>query len=208
MRGWLLAAAILVAPTAAWPCDTVPVDPYEIDPAEVGIDTASPTAAVVQSVRVVRAVQPLLPGRGVDSCGDGDGIRWFGEARLLLRPSTDDRTAADRIGYRVEFDGPHLPALYDTSGGIQVLGWDDSVALVWEERDDDDRIDFRVRLTPLDRAGNEGPATEVHVRDEGVGCAAAGGSPGALPLLAGAAALLGARRQRYRLFARERSPSP
>ena len=191
MRALLVALGILLVPAAALPCDRVVPAEWEIDPAEAAIDDQPPSPAALAKLVVIRGVRPLFDAGLRDSCDAGDGRD--GEVRVYLDLATDDRTETWDIGYRIDLAGRHLPPGYRPGSWIAPNGnW---IFLRWQERDDDDPLDFTLRLTPLDRAGNEGPTLVVPVRDDGIGCSSAGGDAGALPLAVAVLALAAARRR-------------
>jgi len=189
VRALVVTAAILALPATAWPCDPVDGGWWEPDPREVGVDLEPPGPARLQRLVVVRGMQAIFDGGPADSCNEWEGQRGA-QVLVHLDPPVDDRTPSREIGFRIELAGSHLPPGYRAGMSWEEGGWGSMVRLPWNERDDDDLLDFTMRITPLDRAGNEGPTLEVHVRDEGVGCSAAGGGAGLLPLLVACLALI------------------
>lgn len=188
MRAPVLAASILALPATALPCGIDYPGRWERDPAEALVDFEPPGPARLRSLEVTRGMQALFDGSPVDSCGERKGQRGA-ELLVHLELPVDDRTPSTEIAFRQELVGPHLPPGYEAGTTFEEFTRNGTIRLTWFERDDDDLLDFTMRLTPLDAAGNEGPRLDVHVRDEGVGCSAAGGGPSLLPLLVALGAL-------------------
>lgn len=187
-----LIAAALVAPRPADACEEggYGYDTYlDIDPELALVDHTPPSQPAVTDVAVVRAVNPLVGDR-VDGCAAGSGRA--GSIRLSIRPSTDD---SGQIGYAFEFVRGRLPRDF-TLPREPLVSFDDVFEFDLSDPDDDDEIDFTLRLVPIDKAGNRGPPSEpFRIRDEGLGCSSAGATPAPLAL---ALVLL--------LLARRRSP--
>lgn len=177
-----VAAAALALPAKAIACDT-PIRPrYQLDEALVGVDLQPPTATGIEAVEVTRRLVPLADDEiPITSCGTGSDKE--AAVTVWIRRSEDNYAAPEQIGYRVEIVSGNAPR--GLARTPQVVEYGNRLVLPFDDRDDDDVIDFRMRLVPVDTAGNEGPPSEVvHVRHEGVGCSAAGGGAAPLGLLA------------------------
>jgi hypothetical protein len=128
-------------------------------------------------------------------------------ARLYVELSVDDdQTAADQLGFATRVVAGGVPFAADIESNQIRLGLSVAPATVdvvyrWGRSAWDDPIDATIELTPIDRAGNRGPAILVDVSDEGSegagGCSAAGhggGAAGVMFVLLGLLGLLGLRR--------------
>jgi hypothetical protein len=175
----VLLTALVIAgwQPAAKACNYLPPEPLVVDPVEVAVDTTPPGALSVLSVVVTRD-----PSRHGMSC-------WDSSARITLVEPTDDRTAANDLAFLLEVvDGTSPQFLSTFFPGPRVLGssreaGDFGITLPWMEDDPDAAvlvpIKFTLRITPIDRAGNHGPSTDVVVADPSVekgdgGCNATG----------------------------------
>lgn len=191
-----IAAALIAftAPADARACDTGLPAEYSLDESLVGVDVEPPTAVGIERVEVSRRRVPMADDTiPVFTCGSGSARS--GGVHVRIRASEDDHAHSSEIGYRAEVVGGKAPR-----GLVREpvpTDWH-TVVIRFDDRDDDDVIDFRMRLIPVDTAGNEGPPSETfRVHDEGVGCSAATGPATPLALLA-LVALLPRRRARAR----------
>lgn len=160
-----LAALSFVAPRRAEACDYGTMAPHETDPAEVAVDSTPPSAIAKPSFTVKRGHGPegSCGSQSSDSCAD------IGSISVHFAPATDDRTAAATMGYRVEVvDGvapadPTWPsaAVRAHDGNTLYFHWSDG------EDDEQEPIDFTLAISAVDRAGNQGPPTEVRIRHGG-----------------------------------------
>lgn len=96
---------------------------------------------------------------------------------MYLGETTDDRTDAEHMGYRVEVVAGHAPSdpTWPT-GPVRALGG--TLYFHWVDggSDDQEAVDFTLRIRAVDLAGNEGPPSDVRIRDDGssAGCRVAG----------------------------------
>lgn len=172
LRPLLLAAPLLVLdPRRAHACTLEGNFPLDIDPEEAAVDETPPTAPV--DVRATEVEETRDSGCG--GCGD------FASFMIIVTAGTDDRTPAEQLGYLVEVvdgsmpfevgDSPRVgPALHFYSGDLDAPPFSATLS-----------------VSPVDRAGNVGPAATVEVRGGGVGCRMSTGSgvtPGWLAILA------------------------
>ena len=192
-------AVIVSLRRTASACSYGPLPSHEIDPAEKAVDTKAPSAIGEITYTVQRGRDPNGGcGRSTEgsSCDDVGGIS------VHLGEATDDRTTQDELGYRVEVVTGNAPAdsTWPTSA---VRAVDQTLYFHWVDgnHDDQDALDFTFRIRAVDRAGNEGPPSDVRIRhdgDDGGGCRMARGVDVSWALIA--AVLLGlhvrARRRR------------
>lgn len=178
-----IAAALvaLATPADVHACSEAMPPEYWIDQSLVGVDVEPPSAVGIDRVEVSRRRVPMADDKiPVFTCGSGSARN--GGVHIRIRASEDDHAHSSDIGYRAEVVGGKAPR-----GLVRepiVTDWR-TVVVRFEDRDDDDVIDFRMRLIPVDTAGNEGPPSETfRVHDEGVGCSAATGPATPLALLA------------------------
>jgi len=163
--------------------------------------TAPPSAPAHLSTEIRRGVGPETEGcTGEASASSCDGV---GRITLRVSPSTDDRTPAEQIGYRmIVVDGtpPEGAGLGDEPvlllhDSYLFLGWSD------DAEDEQESVDFTVVLIAVDAAGNESaPSDEIHIRHGGrdPGCAVDGGgrrTPTAAVIALASLGLLVARRR-------------
>jgi len=169
---------------------------HVLDPSMQGSDLVAPTLPAIPAPRIVRGKAAEQSGcsSSASSCDDLGGVGFQVQA-------TDDLTPPERIGYLFTLVSGSLPAGLVLPGAVEPRGGE--VAFGWVDGADDDQepIDFTVRVVAIDLAGNQSVAQMVRVTDEGSGCTvarrpAADGGPAALALVAGA--LLAARRRRRR----------
>lgn len=160
-----LAALSWVAPRRAQACSYGPLPPHPTDPAEAAVDGTPPSAIAKPSFTVKRGHGPegSCGSQSSDSCAD------TGSISVHFEPATDDRTDAATMGYQVEVvDGvaptdPTWPssAVRAYDGNTLYFHWSDG------ESDEQETIDFTLALRAVDRAGNQGPATEIRIRHGG-----------------------------------------
>lgn len=152
-------------PRRAEACSYGPLAPHQTDAAEAAVDTTPPSAIAKPSFTVKR-------GHGPDgSCGSesSDSCADTGSISVHFEPATDDRTDATSMGYEVEVvDGvaptdPTWPssAVRAFDGNTLYFHWSDG------DSDEQETIDFTLAIRAVDRAGNQGPATEIRIRHGG-----------------------------------------
>ncbi len=180
-----LAVAIAVAVVAAAPsaqaCSLLPLDQHQLDPAEQAVDTTPPDLVAVTALSVQRgqAPQPAGCGTTATSCDD------VGFIHIVIAPTADDRTPPDQMGYRLELVDGAMPAgLQLPATAVRPFG--DRIDLSWGDGPSDaqEAFSFRLRITAVDLAGNEGAgglpaaATVVEIADPGSrgGCSATRGA--------------------------------
>jgi uncharacterized protein (TIGR03382 family) len=199
VRAFLLVpvAAALIAlatPAEAHACDSPLPAEYWLDESLVGVDVEPPTAVGIERVEVSRRRVPMADDTiPFFTCGSSSAKNGGVHIRILA--SEDDHADSNEIGYRAEVVGGKAPR-----GLVRdpLPAESRTIVVRFDDEDDDDVVDFRMRLIPVDTAGNEGPPSETfRVRDEGVGCSAAAGPATPLALLA-LVALLPRRRARAR----------
>lgn len=137
--------------------------PHTIDLAEIGVDTAGPSAIAEVRAQIIR-------GRG-DDCGAATSCDDLGRVELVVTPGGDDRTPAESLGYRLVLVDGRLPRGASLPSEPVRLA-NGRLRIVWIDgaSDDQESLSFTLSLIPIDLAGNEGPPTEVRVRDAGAGC--------------------------------------
>ncbi|WP_373047259.1 hypothetical protein [Vulgatibacter sp.] len=198
MHTLLLALSIalvgLLVPRGAAACSDALPQTYRENPALAEIDHVAPTGTSVRKVEVRRRIEPVFGDR-LDGCAVGGGVG--GSIRVEVAPATDDRSPVHAIGYEVEHVSGRVPGSFVLPQPAFVLDeWSgETLVLPLHEEDDDEVLDFQLRLVPVDEAGNRGPPSEpFRVHDEGVGCSVGGGGL----TLAGAVVVLLALRRRIR----------
>lgn len=169
-----LLCALALSSRRSEACDYGALGTHTIDPAEQAVDATPPSAISSPSYTVRRGHAPESDGcrETWDSCAD------IGSISVHFEPPTDDRTATEELGYRVEVTSGRAPSdptwptapVRASNGDTLFFHWADG------ERDDQETLDFTLTLRAVDRAGNEGPATEVRIRHGGSeeGCRVAG----------------------------------
>lgn len=160
--------ALLANPT--WACSMVGPDPFAVDSAiEDDLPPAPPVRVGVDLQRGVGPRRSGLFGRETTSCDDIGGV-WIEVAR-----PAGDPDPADEVGYRLEqLDGTLPDGLEVPSGPWR----GPTLSLTWidDATDDQEPFAFTLAIVPVDRAGNEGPALELELADDGSvpgGCASA-----------------------------------
>jgi hypothetical protein len=153
-----LPALLLAAPLL--PC-SIAVEPHEIDPAERAVDVTPPAAPAGEVDRIVRGKGAVRAPDGSiqgTSCDDIGMITF-----RIVTPAADDRTPPERLGYRITLAEGTLPEgleLPSTAFRQPMLHWIDGAT------DDQEPIDFSVRIVAVDRAGNESaPSAPIRIRD-------------------------------------------
>ena len=187
------AAATAWFPVDARACSSLGPVPHVLDPAMQATDQAAPTLPPLDVPRITRGKAAERSGCGYSqsSCDDLGGVA------IAVR-ATDDQTPPAQIGYRMTLAGGSLPSGLSLPGAVKASG--DVVGLTWVDgaTDDQEPIDFTLRVVAIDLAGNESAPQMVRVSDGAGGCAvaparAAHGGPA---FVAVAALLLAARRRR------------
>lgn len=189
--GLVMADAILVGPAQARACSIATVYEHEID-------TGDPDAVAPGAVSLVSVEVAELGGTG--GCGSQDSCEGTGTVSIVVR-AEDDATPAGSMGFTIELVSGSLPPGLNLPDG-PVRGWDRGdgnvdLLLVWSP-DGSDSMEFVVRVSAVDAAGNVGDSTDIPVIVEDEGGCAAGGLPasGAAWLLAVLAALFVLRARR------------
>jgi hypothetical protein len=175
---WLMTSA---PPAAA--CSFGPQVEHRIDASEQALDDTPPSAVEGASYSVQRGVGPRQQGCGqqmMTSCDD------IGLITLEMGQATDDRTQRGALGYRLEVVAGAAPpdagwptvAVRADDGGRIFLPWVDGSS------DEQEAFDLTFRVRAVDLAGNEGPPTELRIRDagEGEGCRVADAGRGEMDL--------------------------
>ena len=163
MRTTLWFLPFLLA-ASAFPCSII-VTPHSIDPAEQAVDRTPPSHVVAELKNVRRGRGPVAGGNGttaVSSCDD------LGSITVQLS-SSDDRTAADSIGYLPVHVEGDLPAglleraeAQRSHDGTLTLWWIDGAT------DAQEPLEFALAIVAVDRAGNRSePSAPVWIRHPG-----------------------------------------
>jgi len=188
-------AGAVALPSRARACSSAGDTPHLLDPAMQGIDQMPPTLAPLPAPQITRGKAPEQSGctTSASSCDD------LGSIGLSLQAS-DDVTPPTQIGYRLTLAAGSLPAdlalpggAIESLGGMLWLRWVDGAT------DDQEPIDFTLRVVAIDLAGNESAPQTVRVTDgSGGGCTVARHRTPCrgLVFVATAALLLAARRRR------------
>lgn len=181
-------AAALLASTPALACSMPGIDEFILS--DSVLDGDAPLAPVVEELLITRGRGPQrsgpFGGSSMSSCDD------LGFLSLVLSQPADDRHDAEELGYYVEHvagtlpDGMYVPG-EPLRGPELPLHWGDGAT------NDQEPLDFTLRVRAVDEAGNIGDPVEVDVTDEGgAGCSTTGSAAsGWLAVLA----LLGLRRR-------------
>lgn len=173
--GWALlsgVAVVIVWVRQSRACDFGAPGRHTVDPAEAAVDSAPPSAIGSPTFTVRRGAAAS------DGCGtQGDSCDDIGTITVHFPPATDDRTDAASMGYRVEVVRGAMPPdptwpdspVRTTDGRTIYFHWIDG------DTDDQELIDVTLAISAVDRAGNEGPPTELRIRDAGSseGCSVA-----------------------------------
>jgi len=190
---------LILVDRSAHACEVAGLAGHTLDPGEQAVDTQLPAAPKVSNVDVKRGVGPRSSGCGgmtATSCDD------IGTIHLMVS-SIDDRTAAPDIGYRLSIASGSPPSGLDLPTTDVRANSSDGLVLHWIDgaTDDQESVDFELRISSVDRAGNVS-ATDTVVRvqskgDGGCGVARAShGGPGRSLLFIALTAMAWARRRR------------
>lgn len=164
----LLGALTWARPSLA--CKYGPPEAHVVEPEQTAVDSTPPSEIGDPSFTVRRghALERSGCSETNDSCAD------TGIIGVHFEPAADDRTDGSLMGYRVRVVAGELPSdepwpewpVRATSAEALYFGWTDG------ETDDQEEIDATLSITAIDRAGNEGPPTELRIRDPGssAGC--------------------------------------
>lgn len=196
----LLVTASIAA--TAWPaadaraCSFALPSPHVVDPAMQATDHGPPTLPPLGAPQITRGKKPQRSGCGysASSCDDIGSV-------VIRVSATDDNTPPEQIGYRMSVEAGSFPeGLTLPSGAVKPLG--DLLVLNWVDgaSDDQEPIEFTLRVVAIDLAGNESAPQTVRVSDDPGGCAIAPARPPFLwvAFVATAALLLATRRRRRR----------
>jgi len=166
--GSRLAAAALY-PAAARACSVRGPSPYMVDPSMQATDQVPPTLPPL-------SVASLQRGKAQEGCSSNscEGVGTL----AIAGAATDDITPDYGIGYRFSLVAGALPPYFSilldqpsqatVSEGKLWLNWDDGAT------DDQETIDFTLRVIAIDKAGNESAPQTVRVTDDpGGACAIA-----------------------------------
>lgn len=184
--------ALVVVPSSAFSCIYRGNTHFEVMDNDAE-DGEAPTKVDIEVVDIQRGTGfsgPFSPGGSRGSCSD------LGVLRVALDSVEDD------VGYRFEviegsFEGYTREEPVRPPGcSPEASSCDESeFQFSWVDgaTDHQEPLDFRLRVTPVDRAGREGPSSTVQVSDRvdgGGGCGGCGQAGGA-PLSGGAAVVFG-----------------
>jgi hypothetical protein len=186
----LVVACVVLCPVRADACSFGPLETHSLDESEKAVDSTSPTALGTSSYTVERGHGPERSGC-TETASSCDGT---GNITLYLGEVSDDRTPEEKLGFRVELvagnapsnstwpSDPNAPSATVRAhvGRTLFLHFEDG------EDEDQEAIDFTLRVRAVDLAGNEGPPTEIRIRDSGSdsGCRVASGSVDLSPVFA------------------------
>ncbi len=148
-------------------CSFIGHAPFELDD-EVE-DEQAPDAADYGEVTLKRGVGP--EGVFVQSSTSCDDLGWI---------SVDILAPEEALGFSAELLEGQPPDDFGLLDGPFSLLEGDRLQLVWIDgaTDDQEAFDFVLGLTPMDRAGNEGPTLEIPLSDGGAGgCSSAAARP-------------------------------
>jgi hypothetical protein len=155
---------------------------------------------------------PTLPPPGAPRITRGKGAQGVGctasasscdDIGSIVIPvrATDDNTPPAQIGFRMSVEDGSLPSGLTLPSGA-VKPWGDVLVLNWVDgaSDDQEPIDFTLRVVAIDLAGNESAPQTVRVSNDPGGCtiAPARRPYSALAFVATAVSLLATRRWRRR----------
>lgn len=149
---------------------------HTLDPSEQAVDTAPPAAVGEPTYSVRRGRGPERSGcsESGSSCDDIGGIS------VHLGEVSDDRTLPGEMGFWIELVSGSPPSGINLPSTLVRADSSRSLHFNWSDGADDDQeaIDFTLRIRAVDRAGNEGPPSELRIRDDGSseGCALAASS--------------------------------
>lgn len=206
-----LIASALLTPSLALACSTLPLPHsqlHEVDPSLQATDQSPPTVQVSDfefkrpDPEVVDCRSPVT-----SSC---DGFRRY--FSVPIHSAQDDQTPPDQIGYLIEVVEGKAPSAMRVSfateeehaswrdPATQPIRLPDNLLRFSAKLDPEDsgRIDFTLKITPVDLAGNVGEPAFLHVTDPNFpeGCQSVGARSNLPPLLAALALLLAQRAAR------------
>lgn len=172
MRPLALFAALVAVPVAG-ACSVIVGAPHSVSLWHWFTDHRAPTPpdVVAEAVDLRRGIGPRDLGNGTFATSSCDDLGSFA---LLLRPSSDGRTAASEIGYEVEVVGGRAPAgLVD--GPIRTLAALPAsgrarLPFAWVDgaTDAQEALDVSLVVRAVDRAGNRSaPSDTVRVAHPG-----------------------------------------
>jgi hypothetical protein len=186
----------------AWPaadaraCSYGIPSPHVVDPAMQAIDHVPPTLPPLGAPQFTRGKDPQRSGCGysASSCDDIGSV-------VIRVGATDDNTPPEQLGFRMSVEAGSLPeGVTLLNGAVKSFG--DLLVLNWVDgaRDDQEPIEFTLRVVAIDLAGNESAPQTVRVSDDPGGCtiAPARRPSSGLAFVAAAALLLATRRHRGR----------
>jgi hypothetical protein len=129
------------------------------------------------TAQIRRGTGPQQMGcaQSASSCDDIGSVSFQAGA-------TDDVTPPEHIGYRFTLEAGALPAGLTLPGAVEPFAA--QLTLLWIDgaTNDQESIDFTLRVVAIDAAGNESAAQTVRVSDDAGGaCAVAGARPPRLP---------------------------
>ncbi len=187
-----LSLSLVLTPRLSTACDWGAPPLHELDLEQVGVDVEPPSA--IQNVEF-----EVFRGEGPNgSCGltmTGSSCHGVGRIELIITPPTDDGTPTESLGYMVVLVDGEFPKQLEIEmpgepwrGGTPSADSTQTFVLHWEDGggpEDHERIDFTLDITPMDLAGNEGPAFRIRVRDRGddAGCSQSGRASDPVPLI-------------------------
>jgi hypothetical protein len=178
-RGLVLltvAGGVAVHARQADACSFASPTPLTVDPQAQATDGTPPSAPVGKLDHITRGKGPKRTstcGMSVSSCDDLGSI-------AITVSATDDQTASDQLGYRVELASGRLPgdlalptAPILAMGGYLYFHWLDGAT------DEQEEVSLSLAISAVDRAGNAGPSATVEIHSPGSGgCSLVGGRLG------------------------------
>lgn len=184
-------------------------NPHQLDEAEKAVDTTPPGTPVVGPISITRGHGPARSGCSstASSCDDIGAITFTLSA-------TDDRTPAEKMGFRLTARRPAtLEGFFPV--GMDVRLFEGLMAVRWLDgaTNDQESLDFELEVRAIDLAGNvstEPAIIKVH-QDTG-GCSFGRGStqsgdrPGVVVFGLAALLMVVRRRRRRRSGAAVRAP--
>lgn len=156
-------AAVVSHAGSALACVRPELPEFSLDPLAAGSDQQPPTRPGLVTASVTRQNGNFCGSDGlciVSSCGS------LGALVLVLEPATDDRAAANELGYRLRWLEGSVPAELEAPLQRIALGTEQ---LRFElPFDPIPELDATFELIAIDRAGNESDASEpFHVAFDG-----------------------------------------
>jgi hypothetical protein len=164
-------AAVAGLPADARACSIAGPVEHVVDPSMQATDQTPPTLPPNIETTIKRGMGPQQQGcgQGSSSCDD------LGVITIAAR-ATDDVTPPTRIGYRLTLAAGSPPAGLQLPAYPVEFAGGGGVALAWRDgaTDDQEAIDFTLKIVAIDLAGNESAAQTVRVSDDsGHACAVA-----------------------------------